>query len=148
MFQMMQIWRGGLQKSPTSCSFPSGIRGKESAHQCRKRKRHEFDPWVKKIPWRRKQQPTPIFLPEESHGQRSLVGYSLWGHKESDVTEVTQHACIHLLPPHKEKWRNPSIKRHLHTIIQTTNLPGSCYSLKKLSEPQEGERFQEGRKPT
>ena len=47
----------------------------------------EFDPWVGKIPWRRKWQPTPVFLPEKSHGWRSLVGYSPWGHKESDTTE-------------------------------------------------------------
>ena len=40
-----------------------------------------FDPWVGKIPWRRKWQPTPVFLPGESPGQRSLVGYSQWGHK-------------------------------------------------------------------
>ena len=46
-----------------------------------------FDPWVGKIPWRRKWQPTPIFLPEEFHGQRSLAGYNSWGHKESDMTE-------------------------------------------------------------
>ena len=44
-------------------------------------------PWVGKIPWRRAWQPTPVFLPEESHGQRSLVGYSLWGSTESDMTE-------------------------------------------------------------
>ena len=49
--------------------------------------RHRFDPWVGKIPWRRKWQPTPVFLPGESHGQRSLVGYSPWGHRESDMTE-------------------------------------------------------------
>ena len=48
-----------------------------------------FDPWVRKIPWRRKWQPTPIFLPGESHGQENLVGYSPWGHKESDMTEET-----------------------------------------------------------
>ena len=46
-----------------------------------------LDPWVGKIPWRRAWQPTPVFLPEESHGQKSLVGYSPWGHKESDTTE-------------------------------------------------------------
>ena len=47
---------------------------------------------VRKIPWRRKWQPTPVFLPGESHGQRSLVGYSPWNHKESDKTEwLTQH---------------------------------------------------------
>ena len=46
-----------------------------------------FDPSVRKIPWRRKWQPTPVFLPGESHGQRSLVGYSPWDRKESDTTE-------------------------------------------------------------
>ena len=48
-----------------------------------------FDPWVRKIPWRRARQPTPVFLPGESQGQRSLVGYSPQGHQESDTTEVT-----------------------------------------------------------
>ena len=46
-----------------------------------------FDPWVRKIPWRRAWQSTPVFLPGESHGQKSLVGYSLWGPKESDTTK-------------------------------------------------------------
>ena len=46
-----------------------------------------FDPWVRKIPWRRARQPTLIFLPGESQGQRSLAGYSPWSHKESDTTE-------------------------------------------------------------
>ena len=50
-------------------------------------------PWVMKIPWRRKRQPTPVFLPGESHGQRSLAGYSLWGRKESDMTDVARHRC-------------------------------------------------------
>ena len=46
-----------------------------------------FDPWVGKISWRRKWQSTPILLPGKSHGQRSLVGYSPWGHKESDMAK-------------------------------------------------------------
>ena len=45
-----------------------------------------FDPWVGKIPWRRKWQSTPVLLPGKSHGQRSLVGYSPWGRKELDTT--------------------------------------------------------------
>ena len=48
-----------------------------------------FDSWVGKIPWRWARQPTPVFLPGESHGQRSLTGYSPWGHKESNTTEAT-----------------------------------------------------------
>ena len=46
-----------------------------------------FDSWVMKIPWRRSWQPTPVFLPRESHRQRSLAGYSLWGLQESDTTQ-------------------------------------------------------------
>ena len=53
------------------------------------KQRCRFDPWVGKIPWRRKWQPTPVFLPGESYGQRSLAGYSPWGHKELDMTEAT-----------------------------------------------------------
>ena len=49
---------------------------KESACQWRRHKRYWFDPWVQKIPWRRKWQPTPIFLSRKFHGQRSLVGYT------------------------------------------------------------------------
>ena len=46
-----------------------------------------FDPWVGKIPWRRKWQPTPVFWPGKSNGQRSLKGYSPWGCQESDTSE-------------------------------------------------------------
>ena len=52
-----------------------------------------FNPWVGKIPWRRKWQATPVFLTEESHGQRGWVGYSPWGHKELDMTEQLNHHC-------------------------------------------------------
>ena len=51
-----------------------------------------FIPWARRIPWRREWQPTPVFLPGEFHTQRSLVGYSPWGHKESETTEqLIQH---------------------------------------------------------
>ena len=46
-----------------------------------------FDPWVRKIPWRSKWQPSPVLLPGKSHGWKSLVGYSPWGGEESDTTE-------------------------------------------------------------
>ena len=68
--------------------------GKEPASQCRRLKRCRFSPWVGKIPWRRVWQPTPIFLPGESHRQRSLVGYSLWGCKESDRPEATEPEAL------------------------------------------------------
>ena len=62
---------------------------KNSPANADRRKRHGFDPWMGKIPWRRAWQPTVVFLPGEFHGQRSLVGHSPWGCKESDMTEVT-----------------------------------------------------------
>ena len=58
--------------------LPRWLRGKESACNCR---RCGFDPWVGKFPWSRKRQPTPVFLPGESRGQKSLAGYSSWGPK-------------------------------------------------------------------
>ena len=67
--------------------LPWRLSDKESACQCRRCKRRRFDPWVGKIPWSRKWQVGPVFLPGEAHGHRSLVGYSLWGYKESDTTE-------------------------------------------------------------
>ena len=84
----------------SSC-FPHGLpwwlSGKESTSnagdvgdhlQCR---RCRLNPWVRKIPWRRKWQPTPVFLPGKFHGQRSLAGYSSWGCKELDTTEQLNH---------------------------------------------------------
>jgi len=68
----------------TSMDFPGGSDGKSICLQCG---RPGLDPWVGKIPWRRKWQPTPGLLPVKSHGRRSLVGHSPWGHKESDTTE-------------------------------------------------------------
>ena len=56
------------------------------AYQCSRHKRLGLDPWVEKIPWRKKWHPTPVFLPGESHGQRSMEGYSPWGFKELDMT--------------------------------------------------------------
>ena len=61
--------------------FPAGTSGKEPACQCRRCKRLVFDPCIGKIPWRRKWQSTPIFLPGKSHGQRSLESYSPWGRR-------------------------------------------------------------------
>ena len=62
--------------------FSGGAVVEGSACQWRRCRRTEFDPWLGKIPCKRKWQPTPVFLPEKSHGQRSLAGYSQWVHKE------------------------------------------------------------------
>ena len=74
--------------------FPGGISGKEPTYQ---RRRRRFGPWVWKIPWRREWQPTPVFLPGESHGWRSLVDFRLWGRKESDTTEHTHRSLESVL---------------------------------------------------
>ena len=79
---MAKIW----QQLKYSMGLPGWLSGKESACQCRRHKRLGFNPSVMKIPWSRKWQPTPVSLPGESHGQKSLTGYSPWGHKESDVS--------------------------------------------------------------
>ena len=68
--------------------LPWWLSSKESACQC---SGCGFDPWFRKIPWRRKQQPALVHLPGKSYGQRRLVGYSIWGGKESDSTTKQQH---------------------------------------------------------
>ena len=72
---------------------------KEPARQCRRFKRCEFIPWVRKSSRRRTWQPTPVFLPGESHGQRSLVGYNPWGRRVG-----YDWACTHT-----EKWLVPAL---------------------------------------
>ena len=67
--------------------FPVGYSGKESTCQCRRHERLRFDLWVGKIPYSRKWQTTPVFLPGESHGQRSLAGHTPRGGKELDTAE-------------------------------------------------------------
>ena len=84
----LQALLHGPNKAPIGRTrdFPGGSMVKESACQCR---RHRFDPWVKKIPQRKKWQPSPVFLPGKSPGQRILVDYSPWSCKKSDMTEYT-----------------------------------------------------------
>ena len=88
-------WCFKLYYSPVSCLQASLVAQlKRICLQCR---RHRFDPWVGKIPWRRKWQPTPLSLLGKSHRQRSLVGCSPWGPKESGMTERPTHASCLLL---------------------------------------------------
>ena len=69
---------------PGACSTPTGL-----SPSCQRCQRCRFDPWVRKNPWRRAWQPTPVFSPGKFYGQKSLAGYSAWGHKDSDATEHT-----------------------------------------------------------
>ena len=70
----------------------------------RKHERQGFSPWVVKMSWRRKWQPTPVFLPGESHGQRSLMGCSPWGHKELDTTERLSTRAQKVCRPFSAFW--------------------------------------------
>ena len=69
--------------------LPDAASGKEATCQYWRHERHRFDLWVRKIPWSRKWQPSPLFLPGKPHRQRILVGYSPCSHKESDTTEAS-----------------------------------------------------------
>ena len=107
-----------IQNFPFKLSFakfyglPCDSVGKESAcnaRDCLQCRRPRFDPWIRKIPWRRKWQASPGSLPRKSHGQRSLVGYSSWDCKESDTTEQLNHQSTNALTevhPCYHKWQD------------------------------------------
>ena len=85
---------------------------KQPACQCRRHKRFEFSPWVGKTPWRRAWQPTPVFLPGESHGQRSQAGHSSRGDKESEraCSPPGPHALARIIAgrrPHPQRTHPP-----------------------------------------
>ena len=95
-YLVVAVTRLYICQNPKNClGFPRGNSGKEHTCQCRRHKRCSFDPWVGKIPQRKAWKLTPVFLPAESHGQRSLVGYNPQGRKESVTSEVTQQVCTH-----------------------------------------------------
>ena len=77
----------------TYMGFPGGTSGKEPACQCRRHKGCKFDPWVETIPRKRAWQPTSVFFPGESHGQRSLVGYSLGSQSRTQLKRLSTLAC-------------------------------------------------------
>ena len=102
--------------------FPGGASGKEPTCQCRRLKRCGFNPWVGKIPWRREWQLTPVFLPREFHGQRSLVGYHLW----QRVLDYTYTHCLpkmrklFVIDSNKEKlqfWKSTAFSISKHTQV-------------------------------
>ena len=90
--------------------------------------RPRFDPWVGKISWRRKWQPTPVFLPGKSHGRRSLVGYCPWSRRESDTTEQL-HFHFSLSSS------GPRCVRTLHYEESWVALHGMAYSFTELCKP-------------
>ena len=101
-------------KSYVLFGLPRWHSGKEPTSQCRRYRRHGFNPWVRKIPWNRKWQPTPVFLPGKSHGQGSLAGYSpeqqTVGHDWAHTHKIPDLNYSHLLKiiilNSKDKWPN------------------------------------------
>ena len=96
--------------------------------QCRRLRRHGFNSWVGKTPWRRKWQLTPVFLPGESHGQRSLAGYSPLCHKELDVTEhntqVSEPCQVRVPVPCEKHTHQPvymCVDRSFDLVLQQPN---------------------------
>ena len=86
----MLLDEGQVKRALTKVQLPRWRSGKESTCQCGRCRRHRFDPWVRKIPWGKKWQPTPAFSPGKSHGQRSMVVYSPGGCNKQDVVEHAQ----------------------------------------------------------
>ena len=86
----------GADALPSASFTDRWVSGKESSCQCRRCKRHRFGPWIRKIPWRRKWQPTPVFLPRRFHGQWSLAGYSPRGCKEKRQHNTHTHTHTHI----------------------------------------------------
>ena len=120
--------------------LPRWRSGKESACQWRRHKRHRFDRWVGKILWSRKWQPTPVFLPGKFHGQRSLAGYSPYGHILLDSTE---HTRTHILVtgPTKQvtaQWNKSDRERQtLHDLskgktLRKSTCPGNFFNVTQL----------------
>ena len=91
-------WTTELNWTKDYFGLPRWPSGKEFTYHCRGLKRCVFSPWFGKIPWNRKWQPTPVFLHEKFHGQRSMVGYSPWGCKDSNMTEWL-NTDIHIQRP-------------------------------------------------
>ena len=94
--------------------------------------RHGFDPWVRKIPCRRKWQPTPVFVPGRSLGQRSLAGPSPRGHKESDKAEHTHMQCVSdnpNLPSHLTQLF--PLRTHMSALYICVSIPALLFSLWK-----------------
>ena len=105
--------------------LPWWLSAKGFACQHRRHRRHKFNPWVRKILWWKKWQPTPVFLPGKSHEQRRLVGYSPWGHKESDITEWAQHTHFLIHWKYTYEWMKINVMGYQNPLIIQILCPSS-----------------------
>ena len=104
---------------PLTGGHPDGTVVKESACQWGRYRRCVFDPWVRNIPWRKKWQPTPVFLPGISHTQRNLLGYSFGGLKELDMTKWWNNNDLSM---------RKRAKGHGRCIVQNQTMSKTCPS--------------------
>ena len=132
----MGVGTAGMEKNET-WGFPGGTGSKKPACQCRRCKRRGFNPWVRRIPWRRAWPRTPVFLSGKSHGQRSLAGYSPWGRKESDTSLgfSRQEYWSGLPCPPPRDLPDPGIEA---TSLVAPALQAGSLPLSHQQKPQEG----------
>ena len=116
------------------CPLIGGSHGKIICLQCR---RPGFDSWIRKTPWRREWQPTSVFLPGESHGQRSLAGYSPWGRKELDM--MTFH-FFHF-PEYTEGPGQPKLDLPLLWVVHWAQRTSGRFTNRGLDLMQDPEVF-------
>ena len=118
------LWANFLPSLSCLWGFPGGTSGKESTYQYRW---YSFNPWVQQMPWRRKWQPTPVFLPGESHGQGSLVGYSPWGCSGAQLSNWTHtHTHTHTQGLSGIEWDNST---YPHSVVVRSKWTNVCEEL-------------------
>ena len=115
----------------THLQLPRWCSGKESTYQCRGCNRHGFNPWVRRFPWTRKWQPTPVFLTGKSHGQRKLVGYSPWCRKHTSCLLLA--TCEMSLHAPGTGWETPGVNQSVHDFILAREWWASVWSSAFLS---------------
>ena len=123
-------------EAPFYLGFPGGASGKEPVCQCRRQKRRGFDPWVRKISWRRAWQPIPVLLPGEPHGQRSLVAA---GHRVTQIGTCLKWLSTHT--PFYLFWQKRKLRHSLpkwktkQPCFYFPMLPAEC-SVAETNTPQ------------
>ena len=137
----LTTWTGQLNSLSENVIWPSWTENYElpwwlrGSSVCLKCGRPRFDPWVGKIPWRRKWQPTPVLLPGKFHGQRILVGYSPWGRKESNMTEWLHFHYLWILLTHqKSDFKITEKKRFKNMTLMLKRLKQKLKSMRKMLE--------------
>ena len=121
--------------------FPGGTSGKEPTCQCRRHKSHGFNPWVRKIPWRRAWQSTPVFLPVESHGQRGLGGLCF------TASQRVGQDWSDLAYTHAYSNMTGVLIRRGDTVRQQTGAEGRPWEILERSWPPTSHRERPQRKP-